>query len=217
MQSLSSLFAELIARPGDYLVARWNWKAALLSSLVRGLLFFAVNARSGWRAATGALLAEFCLRAVTAGFYGALTQAFRKVEPVWHGTVAALICLPLCAHSLELAVHWVRGTPNLVASILASAAFTVLSTSFNLHAMRRGAFITGHEAAPLGKDLLAVPGLVVGFFGSVIALVRREGIQGLPERRVKEAARGSGGRRPLVLCQDTAASGGDRSAAGPPR
>ena len=36
------------------------------------------------------MLTEFCYRAITAGFYGALTQAFRKVEPLWQGTLAAL-------------------------------------------------------------------------------------------------------------------------------
>jgi hypothetical protein len=34
-------------------------------------------------AAEGAMLAEFVYRGITAGFYGALTQAFRKAAPVW--------------------------------------------------------------------------------------------------------------------------------------
>lgn len=183
--SLRQLFVELATHPGQYLISRWNWKAALLSSLVRGLIFFTVNARAGWRAATGALLAEFCLRALTAGFYGALTQAFRRVEPPWQGTLAALICLPLTAHSLELLVHWLRGTPNLRASILASMLFTVLSTGFNLHAMRRGVFITGQGAASLSSDLAAVPRLLMSFLCALTGPCARRSslkpqVEGLP-------------------------------------
>jgi hypothetical protein len=163
----------LMSQPGLYLVARWNWKAALLSSLFRGLIFFGVNARVGWRAAAGALLAEFCLRAATAGFYGALTQSFRRVEPAWQGYVAATICLPVCAHSLELLVHWFRGTPNLAASMLASIAFTAFSTSFNLHAMRRGAFITGEGAGSLSSDFRAVPRLLAALADDVKRAVLR--------------------------------------------
>lgn len=173
MQNVSSVIKGLVSQPGHYLAARWNWKAALLSSLFRGLIFFAVNARSGLRAAAGALLAEFVLRAATAGFYGALTQAFRRVEPAWKGYFAAMICLPLCGHTLELIVHWVRGTPNLRASLLASIAFTAVSTSFNLHAMRRGAFITGEGAAPLLSDLRAVPQLIAALFGGLKRAVLR--------------------------------------------
>src|SRR5262245_37661823 len=119
MATLRWTLAELIRRPHELVLRRWNWKSALFSSMLRALIFLAVNWRSGWRAAVGAMSAEFFYRAISAGFYGSLTQSLRNVEPAWQGTLAALVLVPLVSHSIELTIHWLRGTPNLIASIIA--------------------------------------------------------------------------------------------------
>jgi hypothetical protein len=137
------------------LLLAWNWKAALLSSLYRGGLFFAVNLGSGVHSALGAMFAEFAYRGATAGFYGALTQAASRSGPRRAAAVAAGIVL--LSHGVEFTVHWLRGTPNLRGSIAASACFTLLSTLFNLHAMRRGVLVTGSQGASLWADLRALP------------------------------------------------------------
>jgi hypothetical protein len=74
-----------------------------------------------------------------------------------------MVLLPLVAHSVELGVHWLRGTPNLAASIGASIAFTAVSTAFNLFAMRRGALIIGSGSEPLWRDLARMPSLLTAF------------------------------------------------------
>jgi hypothetical protein len=79
-------------------------------AVTRALLFFAINDRAGRDAALAAMTTEFCFRFATSGFYGAMTQNFRRVEPAAAGTVAAMIVLPVVAHSLEFVVHWWRGT-----------------------------------------------------------------------------------------------------------
>lgn len=153
----------MVDSPVELLVRRWNWKSALFSSLFRGGLFFGVNLRAGMDAAVGAMLAEFLYRAATSGFHGALTQSFRKVTPEWHGTLAALILLPLAGHSLEFLIHWARSTPILGGSIAASAGFTLLSTLYNLHAMRQGVLVTGGEGRPLLHDLRSLPRVTLTF------------------------------------------------------
>jgi hypothetical protein len=130
---------------------------------MRSSLFFAANSAAGLEAALAAMTTEFFFRICTAGFYGAVTQAFRRVEPANAGTVAAMIVLPLVAHSLELTVHWWRGTPALGLSIAASIVFTALSTSFTLFAMRHGAFVVGAGRRSLVSDLLSLPRLVAQF------------------------------------------------------
>jgi predicted membrane protein len=125
-------------RPVDLVVRRWNWKAAFFSSLVRGIIFLVANLAARWRAAAGAMLAEWLYRALTSGFYGAITQALGEADPEWHGAVAAMILLPVSSHSIEFLVHWLRHTPHLKASIISSMSFTVISTLFNFYAMRRG-------------------------------------------------------------------------------
>jgi hypothetical protein len=89
-------------------------------TVTRAWVFFFANLASGWRAALGAMIAEFLLRAVTSGFYGALTQHFRRVRPAWTGAVAVMVLLPVTSHSLELLVHWMRHTPRLFTSIVSS-------------------------------------------------------------------------------------------------
>ena len=153
----------LVTRPVDLVVRRWNWKAAFFSSLVRGMIFLLANLRSGWRAAAGAMLAEWLYRALTSGFYGAMTQALGETEPEWHGAVAAMMLLPIWSHSLEFAVHWLRHTPHLKTSIIASMSFTVISTLFNFYAMRRGAMLVGEQCASLAEDMRAMPRIIGGF------------------------------------------------------
>jgi hypothetical protein len=133
--TVASIFASLLRRPFDLLIKRWNWKSAILSSLLRAAIFFFANLSAGLPAALAALHTELLLRGVTSGFYGALTQAFSEAEPSWAATIAVALILPLANHSLELLVHWMRGTPKLLPSILASMG--VYALQFLRYASRR--------------------------------------------------------------------------------
>jgi hypothetical protein len=171
------VFRQLLANPSELLLRRWNWKSALFSSIIRALIFLFVNLTAGWRAAAGAMIAEFLFRAVTSGFYGSLTQAFRNVEPACMAATAVLILLPLVSHSLEFVLHYARGTPKLLPSLIASVIFTEISTLFNLYAMRRGALVVGTDAAPMGSDMRRIPALIGGFVisgpAALIKMIRK--------------------------------------------
>jgi hypothetical protein len=153
----------LIRDPIHHLVLRWNWKAALLSSLFRALLFLFVNLVAGWPAALRAMSTELVFRFATAGFYGAITEAFAAARPAWSAAVATMVLLPCVNHSLEFMVHWMRGTPNLSVSIATSVLFTALSTAFNLYAMQRGTLIVGQGSRSLRHDLCRVVPLFFSF------------------------------------------------------
>lgn len=173
--TLRELFRQLARHPWEHLGRRWNYKSAVTSSLFRGVLFFFTNLAAGLPAALAALSTEFWFRFVMAGFYGALTQAFRRVDPPRVGTIAALIVLPIVGHGLELLVHWLRGTANLSTSIAVSVLFTIVATSFNLFAMRRGALIIGDGSSSLLHDLRRMPRLLGAFVLSLVAPLRRRG------------------------------------------
>jgi hypothetical protein len=145
---------------------RWNWKAAVLSSTVRALIFFCVNLTAGLHAAFAALLTELIYRGAASGFYGAITEGFRFAEPEWAASLVVMILLPLTGHSTEFVVHFLRGTANLKTSILASVCFTAVSTLFNLYAMRRGVLITGAGQQTLTSDLKRMPMLIGGFLAA---------------------------------------------------
>lgn len=161
--SVKDVFVRLARQPVKYLFHRWNWKSALLSSILRASLFFGTNLSAGLPAAIAALKTELVFRAVTSGFYGALTEAFREAEPPWTGALTVMLLLPVANHSIELLVHWIRGTQNLYSSILASVALTAISTLFNFYLMRRGAMIVGVGRGSLGTDMARMPKLTLDF------------------------------------------------------
>jgi hypothetical protein len=165
--TLATAIYDLITRPGDLLVRRWNWKAAFTSSLIRALIFFFTNITAGWRAAAGAMLAEWAYRAISSGFYGAMTHQFSLVEPEWQAAVGAGVILPLCSHSIEFTLHYFRHTPHLKASIIASVSFTVISTLFNFYAMRRGTMVVGERSPSLAEDFRVMPRIIFGFVAVV--------------------------------------------------
>lgn len=165
--TLAEALRGLVKSPGELLVRRWNWKAAVTSSVIRGIIFFAANLKSGLGAAAGAMIAEYAYRGMTSGFYGAITQQFGEIEPEWQGAVAAAVVLPVLSHSLELTVHWLRHTPHLKVSIISSVTFTVFSTLFNVYAMKRGALTVGSSSRSLGEDLRAMPRMIGGFIAAL--------------------------------------------------
>ena len=163
--TVTDVLIDIFTRPQD-LVRRWHWKAAVFSSVLRGGMFFGTNISAGWEAATGAGLAEFLYRLVASGFYGSMTQSFRKARPEWLANLTAAIVLPAIQHTIEFGIHWMRGTPNLKLSIGTSIGFTIYSTLFNLYSMRRGALLVGQDAQPIWHDIVRFPALFVGFVAS---------------------------------------------------
>lgn len=161
------ILLRLIRRPDIYLIRRWNWKSAIFSPSTRSLIFFLANLSAGWRAAVGAMTTELIYRVLSAGFYGAMTQAFREAEPPWAASLTVFLLLPILQHGIEWAVHYAHGTPNLVRSICYSVCFTGVTTLFNLYAMRRGVLVTGKGCGSIVSDLKQVPRLIAGFVAFV--------------------------------------------------
>ena len=161
--TVGAVLRSLIAHPVDNIIRRWNWKSAATSAIMRGAIFFTANLSAGLDAALAVLLTEFVFRTLTSGFYGAILQAFRRAEPAWTAALTTTVLLPLANHTMEFFIHWSRGTPKLATSIMASVAFTALSTLFNLHAMRNGALIVGENSNSLWHDMKQMPRLVLSF------------------------------------------------------
>jgi MFS superfamily sulfate permease-like transporter len=109
------------------------------------------------------MYAEFAYRSLTAGFYGAITQQFRRAEPRWAAVLVVGAGIPVVSHTIEFAVHKLRGTPHLRSSMIASVCFTVISTLFNLHAMREGVLLAGEGSGSLLADLRSLPRVVRSF------------------------------------------------------
>lgn len=149
--------------PYQHLIRRWNWKTACLSAFFRGILILLANLSAGGTSAVGAMLAEACYRALTSGFYSALTQAFRFAQPVWAASAIPMVLIPIVSDSGEFAMHGLRGTQRLGTTVAASVIFTAISTLFELFLMRRGVLVMGKNRRPLVEDLKSIPQLIVDF------------------------------------------------------
>ena len=179
--TVAAVLADVASRPHHHLVARWNWKAALLSGVLRGLVFYAATRGAGPEAARTALAVEFVYRAAAAGCFASLTQAFRRATPGWAAEVVVAGALPAAAHALQLVAHYLAGTVDLDRGMAASVAFSVVSAAFTLYTMRRGVLIVGDsDRRPFRRDLAALPGLAAGF---ATVAVRKMLCRGAPARR----------------------------------
>ncbi len=164
--SLASAIAAIFRDPAGIILARWNWKAALLSVTLRGWIYFAASIRHGWAEVGGALGAEVLYCAATAGFYGAITQALCDAEPEWLTALLVTFLMPALMQWMEYLVHLYRGTHHLHYVILGSVGMSAISSLFNWYAMRRGTLLMGEKSQSFGRDLASLPLLLGRFFAA---------------------------------------------------
>ena len=163
---------DLIHHPFRSLVLRWNWKAALLSPILRGAFVYAATAGAGPAAAASALTVEVMYRGLVSGFCGAIVEAFRSSEPYWAGQLTVVLIVPVVSDSLDFLVHWQHGTSEFGRSVAVSLALTIVSTAFNYFAMRRGALIVGQQRRTFFEDLATLPLLFAAFLITVLRQIR---------------------------------------------
>ena len=158
------VFRYLVRHPVEMLVWRWNWKAAVMSGVMRGTIYFATHIKGGWRAALGAMSVEFVFRVIVSGASGSLVQAFHRATPIWLAALCVMILLPAISHMIEFTLHTLSGDANKGTAIIISITFSVLSAIFNLFAMRRNALLVKDaDAQSFARDMAQMP-LIVGEF-----------------------------------------------------
>ncbi|HEX4999104.1 MAG TPA: hypothetical protein VFY29_12820, partial [Terriglobia bacterium] len=145
----------------------WNWKGAVLGAVFRGLIFLAVNFNAGRAAALAAMGTQAGFRLTIGGVTAGLIERLCGVQPPWLGATLAFAIVPAFVHGMEFVVHRQAGTPRMALGETVSVSVTVVSTAFQLFAMRRGAFIAGDGAKSLAADMIALPRLIVEFVRSI--------------------------------------------------
>jgi len=164
---------ELLRHPVRSFIEGWNWKAAVLSGVLRVPIYVITTARSGWQAATLAGFVEAVFTAGAAGVYASFTEAVRFAEPQSTVGFLLLVVLPAVMLLFDSLFHYVMRTPHLVAGVTASIVVSVLSSAFNWYSMRRGTLLVGSEARSFAADILALPILIAKFVAEPFALVWR--------------------------------------------
>jgi len=156
----------VLAHPWQTFVERWNWKAALLSAMFRGIAFtLPMSHLTGSDAAPGMWI-EIGFRIAIGGFWGSLLQAFRTARPAWLAGLSMVVLLPVGAHLLEFAALKAGHATHITTAMIVSIVVSIVSLVINFGLMRRGLLITGIHAEPLLWDLQRIPGALLDIFRS---------------------------------------------------
>ena len=164
------VFKYLVRHPLEAIVYRWNWKAAVLSALLRAPIFFFTYffKKEGLKVAIGAAIAQSIFRFIFGGVNGSIIQSFRRVEPAWHAVLTVPLILAALSHMIEFVVQYFYdinvGANGKASAIAVSVIISIISAVFNLFAMRRGALLVKDESRQsLGRDLIRMPWLIFEF------------------------------------------------------
>ncbi len=162
--------ANLFRHPIDALIWRWNWKAAVLSALLRAPIFFFsyLFKKDGLKLAVGAAVAQSIFRLIFGGVNGAIIQSYSKVEPAWHAVLTIPLILAAMSHLIEYVVQAFydsqTGGSGTGRAIFFSVIVSAISAVFNLFAMRRGALLVKDESQQsIWRDLYRMPWLALEF------------------------------------------------------
>jgi len=191
--SIGDVFSSLVQHPLQ-IIARWNWKSALLGALLRASFYFTVYqaSKETWIVTLTAVLVELGFRFFTSGISGALVQSFRRATPAWLATLIVTISLPTFSHTIEYLTHFAQEryfSEVFAASennarqkaFAVSVLISVLSAIFNLFIMQRGVLLVGagSETKSLWSDMKRIPYLI----GEFIAFLPNQILRFLSEGR----------------------------------
>ena len=160
------------------MITRWNWKAALVGALIRAGFYLTVYKafRENWIVTLTAVVVELAFRFFTSGISGSIIQSFRRAQPEWLATLIVSITLPIFGHLVEYVTHYTQ--ENYFQNVFAasennsrqkafaiSVLISILSSVFNLFAMRDGVLLVGagDETKSLWEDAKRIPALVFEF------------------------------------------------------
>lgn len=168
--SVTRVTAYLLKHPMETLVWRWNWKAAVLSALLRAPIFFFTYLfkKDGLKLAIGAAVAQSIFRVVFGGVNGAIIQSYSRVEPAWHAVLTVPLILAAVSHLIEYLVQALydsqTGVSGRSSAVIVSIIISAISAVFNLFAMRRGVLLVKDESSQsIWRDLWRMPWLAFEF------------------------------------------------------
>jgi hypothetical protein len=165
-QSPSEVMAalsDLALHPVQTFYHSWNWKAALLSAMLRAPLFLFATLRQGMEAVSIAVFAEAVYSAAISGCYGAVVQKLRRAHPLWASGVLILVIFPGLLLWFDYLLHFYTRMSNLKGGMWAAATLSVLSSLFNWYLMSRDSLLVGKEGRSFASDLKRMPLMLADF------------------------------------------------------
>jgi hypothetical protein len=158
-----------------YPLTHWNWKVALITAVLRGLVCVVAlwpmerHARNHF----GAVEAAFVL--LTCGFFSALQQQALAIKSEAMAWLVCVVVVPLTSLGCDGALHfWLDGRQTRQLGV-AALVFTVLSATFHWHMIRNGVLLVGEDSESMGMDVRRIPKLTATYFAWPVMWVWRIG------------------------------------------
>jgi hypothetical protein len=160
---VAAVLFDLVLHPAQTFYHSWNWKAALLSAMLRAPLFLMGTLRQGMEAVSIAVIAEAVYSAAISGCYGSVVQKLRRAHPLWASGLLILVILPGLLLWFDYLLHLYTGMTNLKGGMLAAGSLSVLSSLFNWYLMSRDSLLVGKEGRSFASDLKRMPRMLTDF------------------------------------------------------
>lgn len=156
-----------------FALTHWNWKVALVTAVLRGLVCVAALRHMEHHARNHFGVVEAAFVLLTCGFFSALQQQSLRIRAEMLAWFSCVVVVPLTSLACDAGLHfWLDGRRTRQLGV-AALAFTVLSATFHWHMIRNGALLVGEESHSLKTDLQRIPRLTISYFTTpAIALWR---------------------------------------------
>jgi hypothetical protein len=141
----------------------WNWKVAITTASLRGLVCMLAlhHADLHARRHFGAVEAIYVL--FTSGFFSALQQQALAMRPRMLAWLITVIAVPLTSLGADSLVHLWLNPVDAHALGIGALLFTLISAMFHWHMMQNGVMLVGKDSNSLTADLKQLPKVALSF------------------------------------------------------
>ena len=162
-ERMTHVLRAVVRHPWHELLRLWSWKAMLIGTAIRALLFVIGNRHGSASVMLHATLTEAIFALPSAGLSGALTQRIALAEP--QGVVGVIVWAAIPTGLLlgQVAVHDLAHTPHMRTGVIGSLALAAFGSGFTWFAMRRGVLLASDAADSFEHDARALPRLILAF------------------------------------------------------
>ena len=152
-------------------LTHWNWKAALITAVIRAGACMAALWHSPMHAREHFGTVEAVYVLLTSGIFSAWQQQALDVKPRSLSWTLVVLVVPLGSLAGDSALHLWLDDGNMRALGIGALIATLLSAMFHWHLMQNGAMLVGEQGRSLVDDMKRMPRLIATFVWNPIRWV----------------------------------------------
>ncbi|HEX4067318.1 MAG TPA: hypothetical protein VHZ09_14970 [Acidobacteriaceae bacterium] len=155
-----------------FALTHWNWKVALMTAVLRGLVCVLALRHMELHARRHFGLVEAAFVLATCGAFSALQQQTLDLRSEVLSWFTCVVLIPLTSLGCDAGLHfWLDGQQTRQLGV-AGVIFTIVSATFHWHMIRNGALLVGDKSASFGSDLRRIPILIGTYFAAPVIWLR---------------------------------------------